>query len=209
MTGCHTPGMVEAVIGGLVGALVALIGTVLVIRDTRRGREAAVEEKAAAALLAQLRRVRLEEVPLNSVQAYTVFAEECLTHILSFRDARVRRRLTGSVDIIARMRYVATELVPNAEWLSDDAVEAAFRDVRLVLEARLDRRRRLPKPERVWTEASRDTVAYLGGLLERWEEVEAEEEQEREEREHRWAVQADYEPARPSDATGPGGAPAP
>ena len=111
------------------------------------------------------------------------FTEECLTSVLSFRDAQVRQRLTASVDIIARARFVARHL--NNTWLSEEPVEAAFRDVRVVLEARLDRARRIPRPERVWEAAARDLDSYLGGLAERWEEIEAEADRQRAEMDER------------------------
>lgn len=193
--------MVEAIAGGLVGALLALLGTYLVVRDTRRGREMASEEKAAAALLAQLRRARFEE-PGDTIREYTLFTEECLTSVLSFRDARVRKRLTASVDIIARARFVARQ--HDAGWMSEETVDAAFRDVREVLEARLDRARRLPKPSLEWLGAAGGLAAHFGALSEMWADLEEADDEERMAFNYRMAQEEDLRRATSDPAGEPG-----
>lgn len=169
--------MVEAVIGGLVGAVVALIGTVLVVRDTRRGRESSSEEKAAAGLLTQFRRVRLDPSFLDDQRANTDFVEECLAHVLAFRDEAVRKRLATSVGIIASSSTAAR--IVNAEFHASDARSIAFADARRCMEARLDRKR-LPKPDDDWMRAKTNLLSYLRDLDAELEAAEGEADRQRE-----------------------------
>lgn len=170
--------MVEVVAGGLVGALLALLGTYLVVRDTRRGRESASEEAAAATLLTQLRRVRRDPDFLLGSQERDDFTEECLTAVLAIRDAKVRQRLTASLDMITNARRVAN--IHGEGWLDDEVYKLAFRDIRACLEARLDRKR-LPRPSDNWREARDNLMGFLGGLADAFNEAENAWEAEREE----------------------------
>lgn len=170
--------MLEAITGGLVGALAGLLGTVLVVRDSRRGRESAAEERAAAALLAQLRRVRVDPEFLEDQRAATEFLEECMTAVLAFRDRDVRKRLRTSVSIISSARPVARMV--NAEFHTYRAYEVAFHDIWRCLEARLDRRK-LPQPRQEWKAASEGLHGWLGdardefdAIEEGWDEEQAE-----------------------------------
>jgi hypothetical protein len=170
--------VLEAITGGLVGALAGLLGTVLVVRDSRRGRESAAEERAAAALLAQLRRVRVDPDFLKDQRAATEFLEECMTAVLAFRDRDVRMRLRTSVGIISSAHPVARMV--HAEEHTYQAYEVAFHDIWRCLEARLDRRK-LPKPRQEWKAASESLHGWLGdardefdAIEEAWDEEQAE-----------------------------------
>ncbi|MFC8332720.1 hypothetical protein [Streptomyces olivaceus] len=170
--------MVEVIAGGLVGALLALLGTYLIVRDTRRGRETASEEKAAASLLTQLRRVRVDPTFLNAEGARDDFTEECLTAVLAFRDAKVRQRLTASVDMITNARRVAS--IHGEGWLDSQVYTTAFRDVRRCLEARLDRKR-LPRPEKDWSAARDNLMSFMSALVAEYNAAEEAWDQERDE----------------------------
>ncbi len=170
--------MLEVIAGGAVGALLALFGNYLVIRDTRRGRETASEERAAATLLTQLRRVRADPRFLLVIPEKEVFTEECLTAVLAFRDREVRRRLTASIDLITNARAVANQ--HGEGWLDEQVYNLAFADIRACLEARLDRTR-LPKPDADWRAATANLYAYLRGLARQFQDAELEADREREE----------------------------
>ncbi|MFF3451525.1 hypothetical protein ACFYXJ_30780 [Streptomyces sp. NPDC002667] len=138
--------MSEAIIGGLIGgplgAVIALFGNYFVIRDTRWGREAAEEQKAAVTLLGLLRRMRDQGRSLTGWYEQEQFSEDCMTSVFAFRDRRVRTRLAASVHLITRAAM-------TRHAYGDEAMLAvthvAAHDIRECLEARLDRRR-LPKP---------------------------------------------------------------
>ncbi|MGP4008457.1 hypothetical protein [Streptomyces sp. 4N124] len=166
------------------GALAAPLGTVLVVRDSKRGRESASEERAAAALLAQLRRVRLDDAFLTEQRASTEFLEECATAVLAFRDREVRTRLRDSVRIIINAPGVAR--TTNAEFHTYRAYEVAFEDIWQCLEARLDRKKP-PKPSREWTAARKDLYAYLGVAADEFDATEAAHEEEQEELNSRYS----------------------
>lgn len=188
--------MLEVIAGGAVGALLALLGNYLVVRDTRRGRETASEERAAATLLTQLRRVRADPRFLLNVPEQQVFTEECLTAVLAFRDRQVRQRLTASIDMITNARAVANQ--HGQGWMDEQVYNLAFADIRACLEARLDRAR-LPKPDSDWRVAQRSLYAYVGNLVEELNAAEEAADQEREEfldRMVSWELQERVRPRR-------------
>lgn len=162
--------MSEAIIGGLIGgplgAVIALLGNYFVIRDTRWGREAAEEQKAAVTLLGLLRRMRVERRRLTGWFEQEEFTEDCMTSVFAFRDRRVRRRLTASIDLI-------TSAAMARDTHGDDAMLAvthvAMRDIRECLEARLDRKR-LPKPSADWARANSNLDDFMTHALAELEE---------------------------------------
>ncbi|MGV2914539.1 hypothetical protein [Streptomyces alfalfae] len=161
--------MLEAITGGLVGALAALLGTLLIVRDSRRARESAAEERAAAALLTQLRRVRLDPDFLRDEGAALEFLEECMTSVLAFRDREVRNRLRTSVGMISTAYPIARDL--SAQNHVEPVYGLAFHDIWRCLEARLDRRR-LPRPRKAWTEASTNLHSWLGEARDEFDAIE-------------------------------------
>jgi hypothetical protein len=169
--------VIEAIAGGLVGALVALLGTLLIVRDSRRARELATEERAAAALLAQLRHVRHDPLILDDERAAIDFTEECMTAVLAFRDREVRKRLTASVGIIAAAPKTAR--TTGTEFHASLPQGIAFRDVWRCLERRLDRRK-LPKPSAEWTSARDNLHAFLWKAEEEFDAAERAHDEERE-----------------------------
>jgi hypothetical protein len=177
--------MLDAIVGGLIGSGIALIGTFITTRDTRWGRISASEERAAATLLAQLRRVRQEPELLKTWRGRTDFTEECLTAIFAFRDRRVRARLTTSVDMLVQCANLSES--HGYEYEVEKVQHLAFSDIRQCLEARLDRKR-LPKPEDRWVEAAPPNLA---DYLAKWEAVASEAE---------LAAEADQEETRYRDA---------
>ncbi|MET7720695.1 hypothetical protein [Streptomyces mirabilis] len=172
--------MSEAIIGGLIGgplgAVIALLGNFLVVRDTHWGRVSASEEKAAAALLTQLRRLRLEQDLLHDRRNMIEFTEECLAAVLAFRDHRVRARLTASVDLITHASRLAPAVASEEAELV--AHHIAFEDIRACLEARMDRRR-LPKPAEDWAYATSEIGVFLAAAATGIEEAERRAERER------------------------------
>lgn len=182
--------MLDAIVGGLIGSGIALVGTFVTMRDTRWGRIAASEERAAAALLAQLRRVRHEPAVLRTWRGRADFTEECLTAIFAFRDRRLRARLTTSVDMLAQ----CGELVDRHDYayVDENIRQLAFEDVRLCLEARLDRKR-LPKPRPEWVAvAPPNLAAYMASEEKRIGEAELTAEAEREDLRYRDALMNDW-----------------
>ncbi|WP_329434041.1 hypothetical protein OG564_17695 [Streptomyces sp. NBC_01280] len=175
--------MLDAIVGGLIGSGLALIGTFLTVRDSRWGRTLATEEKASAILLAQLRRLRHEDRLLQDHRAGVDFMEDCLSAILAFRDSRVRRRLTASLNL----------LVDSDQWArSLQAADAAFslnqmvhHHIRECIEARLDRKR-LPDPPPSWAEARGGLVDYLTRTQDDIDAAMEAHEVEREEAAARW-----------------------
>ncbi|MFF8786722.1 hypothetical protein [Streptomyces sp. NPDC015125] len=173
--------MSEAIIGGLIGgplgAVIALLGNVFVVRDTRWGRVSASEEKAAATLLTQLRRIRADERFLHEYDKRFNFNEDCLTAIFAFRDRRVRDRLSRSI-------YVITEASQYRRMFGEEGTLEAIRlaavDIRLCLMARLDRKRP-PKPSPDWSEAVTSLHNFTSLKQEEFEEAERHSEIEREE----------------------------
>jgi hypothetical protein len=163
--------MSEAIIGGLVGgplgAVIALLGNYFVVRDSRWGREAAAEQQAAAKLLAILRPVRMGDRRLNGWMPQWEFTEDCYAIIFSFRDRKVRQRLNSSIHMItgaSRLRHLAgDEAVIQVQAL-------AIEDVRDVMEARLDRKR-LPQPSKGWSFASRNLLDAMQHHQEEMEEA--------------------------------------
>ncbi|MGW7351588.1 hypothetical protein [Streptomyces sp. NPDC054784] len=150
-----------ALVPTLLGAAIALYGTLLVVRDTRKGRRQAAEQAGAAQLLAQLRAVRADPDTVRDRAARVEFEEECLAGVLAIRDRALRKRLTASVTLVA---HAST----NGEYLQDDTDESAGsllflarQDVRRCLEARLDGER-APEPVPRWTRA---VEAYEGHEL--------------------------------------------
>lgn len=170
--------MTEALIGGLVGAVVALLGTLLGIRDTKRGRESASEEKAAATLLKQLSRVRANPKFLEDHRAAEDFEEECLAAVLAFRDPKVRDRLTRSTHIITHARRWAW--TSDTKVLVPEAYRIASRDIRRCLEARLDGKR-LPAPAPDWISADDNLSGFLEKLADDLDAAERAADAEREE----------------------------
>jgi hypothetical protein len=178
--------MSEAIIGGLIGgplgAVIALFGNYIVVRDTRWGRVAASEEKAAATLITQLRRVRLDHSYLHDHRVRFDFSEDCLAAVLAFRDHRVRARLGKSIWLITQ----------GSEWRRIHGGEAeltahnvAVTDIRRVLEARLDGKR-LPKPADAWILASTDLGEFLEQAQATFEEAERIAEVQREAQDEPW-----------------------
>lgn len=159
--------MSEAIIGGLVGgplgAVIALLGNYFVVRDSRWGREAAAEQQAAAKLLAILRPVRMGNRSLNGWIPQWEFTEDCYAVIFGFRHHKVRKRLNASIHMIS-------DAASLRDMTGDEAVlhiqQIAISDVRQALEARLDRKR-LPQPSPSWARANKN-------LHEAMEELQAE-----------------------------------
>ncbi|OSC66755.1 hypothetical protein B5181_16755 [Streptomyces sp. 4F] len=159
--------MSEAIIGGLVGgplgAVIALLGNYFVVRDSRWGREAAAEQQAAAKLLAILRPVRMVDRSLKGWIGQWEFTEDCYAVIFGFRHHKVRQRLNASIHMIS-------DAASLRDMTGDEAVlhiqQIAISDVRQVLEARLDRKR-LPQPSQIWARANKN-------LHEAMEELQAE-----------------------------------
>ncbi|MDX3263469.1 hypothetical protein PV336_30390 [Streptomyces sp. MI02-2A] len=153
--------MSEAIIGGLIGgplgAVIALLGNYFVIRDTRWGREGAEERKAAVTLLGHLRRMRAEGRSLAGWYEQEQFSEDCMTSVFAFRDRRVRMRLTASVQLITRAAMARHAHGDEARLA---VTHLAAYDIRECLEARLDRKR-LPKPDNEWTQANNDLHAFM------------------------------------------------
>lgn len=153
--------MSEAIVGGLIGgplgAVIALLGNYFVIRDTRWGREATEEQKAAVTLLGLLRRMRVEGRRLSGWYEQEEFSEDCMTSVFAFRDRRVRTRLSTSVHLITRAA-MARDTHGDEAMLA--VTHVAVHDIRECLEARLDRKR-LPKPSPEWTKANNDLDGFM------------------------------------------------
>ncbi|MFJ2185947.1 hypothetical protein ACIOJG_35680 [Streptomyces anulatus] len=150
--------MLDAIIGGLIGSGIALIGTFVTMRDARWGRTLATEEKAAAALLAQLHRLRHDDRLLRDHRASVDFVEDCLSAVLAFRDTRVRMRLTASLELIVDCdRWAHVHDTHDAAYQVRQLVHHHIREC---IEARLDRKR-LPKPPLTWDEVLGDPAGYL------------------------------------------------
>ncbi|WP_329285461.1 hypothetical protein [Streptomyces sp. NBC_00691] len=170
--------MLEGIVGGLVGALVALLGTWITIRETRRGRVTASEEKASEQLFELLKRLRQDPESLRDVRALEDFEETYRAAVFAFRDPKVRNRLTQSLTAILQGRHLA--FTPEMRYHLADLDRVMARDIRQTLTVRLDGKR-LPKPEEDWVRATTDVVDYL----EKWAaameaaELQAEEERER------------------------------
>ncbi|WP_167503913.1 hypothetical protein [Streptomyces malaysiensis] len=152
--------MLDAIVGGLIGSGLALIGTFVTMRDARWGRTLATEEKAAAALLAQFHRLRHDDRLLRDHRASGDFIEDCLSAVLAFRDTRVRMRLTASLDLIVECDRWAH--IHDAHDAAYRVRQMVYRHTRECIEARLDRKR-LPKPPLIWDEVSGDPAGYLIG----------------------------------------------
>ncbi|MFB6556166.1 hypothetical protein [Streptomyces sp. NPDC056405] len=163
--------MSEAIIGGLIGgplgAVIALLGNYFVIRDSRWGRVAAAEQQAAAKLLTVLRPVRMGDRRLNGWFPQWEFTEECYAIIFDFRDGKVRSRLNASISMIASAAEYR-DAVGDEGIIQVQAL--AIEDVRSVLEARLDRKR-LPQPTKAWTWASRNVLDAMEHHREEMEEA--------------------------------------
>lgn len=172
--------MSEAIIGGLIGgplgAVIALLGNVLIVRDTRWARVSTSEEKAAAALLAQLRRTRTDERFLHDVDNRFTFTEDCLAAVFAFRDRRVRDRLTRSVYVIAEANELRHMFGQEGALV---ASRLAAVDIRVCLMARLDRKR-LPNPSVDWTQAASALPEFISRTQEEFEEAERRSDIERE-----------------------------
>ncbi|MDX3119383.1 hypothetical protein [Streptomyces scabiei] len=161
--------MSEAIIGGLIGgplgAVIALLGNYFVIRDTRWGREAAEEQKAAVTLLAIMRTLHYEGRKLRGWYEQQNFSDDCMTAVFAFRDRRVRARLSASVHMITSAAMLRHSFGDE----SFIAVRAlAQQDIRDCLEARLDRKR-LPKPSDNWRWADKSLDEFMEGAQEEME----------------------------------------
>ncbi|WP_282790877.1 hypothetical protein [Streptomyces sp. CC224B] len=148
--------MSEAIIGGLVGgplgAVIALVGNYFVVRDSRWGREAAAEQQAAAKLRAILRSVHLGDRSVRGYNHQLRFTEDCYVEIFSFRHRQVRERLSTSIVMYMNATVSPRVAGPEAALY---AQHIALLDVHEVLEARLDRKR-LPRPHPEWVAATKD-----------------------------------------------------
>ncbi|MFC8886381.1 hypothetical protein ACFT54_10275 [Streptomyces cinereoruber] len=150
--------MLDGIIGGVVAALLTLLGAWLTTREAKKGRVAASEEKASAVLLGLLKGLREDPQCLQGIRERRDFEENYLATVFAFRDPKVRDRLQRSLDAILTSRLVAYEPELREEYPALDRVVA--RDVRECLIARIDGKR-LPKPTEEWTYATAHAVAYL------------------------------------------------
>ncbi|MFJ6792225.1 hypothetical protein [Streptomyces angustmyceticus] len=175
--------MLDAIVGGLIGSGIALIGTFITTRDAQWGRTLATEQKAAAALLAQLHRLRQDRGILRNHQTSVDFTEDCLSAVLAFRDGRVRKRLTDSLDTLIQADHWAH--VFGHHDAAFDVQQMMFLDIRQSIEARLDRKR-LPKPAASWDEAVSNLIEYMEGTQHEIDAAFAAHDAEQEEAAVRW-----------------------
>jgi hypothetical protein len=172
--------MSEVIVGGLIGgplgAVIALLGTYLVIRDGRRSRVATAEEIASQKLLSLTQQVTAEPRYLHDRDRRATWLQETTAAVFAFRDPQVRDRLNQSLQLLV----VAANLAPIMASEEAEMVvqHIALEDLMSCLTHRLDGSR-LPKPDEAWTSATTNLGVFLAATDEAISEAEERAEEDR------------------------------